>query len=217
MQVPSDEEVLKWFREKFPQESNARYWNNVKLARIFWEREHRARGGSEFNSFEKKKIGEVEVGEFVELQGIVADIRDRKRQGCPRCWRKACDCGERKVELINRGFLLGDEEDVIYVEDLPKTKNDLMDIKIGDEIVVKGQVVSGYKGRKELKVSEWQKVERLPESAELLLNRLRETGDLALSVFRQMVKSRGLDIKVFEPYVEVFESGDGSKFVRVRE
>jgi len=148
----SDKEILDWFNKQYPE-----YAGNLELAKLLWKNKF----GQQKKEYTKMKARNIEssVDEFVELEGMVAQIRENTYLACPKCGaslKKGCehlDAGEEPIEKYIYELKLGDDTGVATALIISK---DPVFVELGDRILVRGKVTkrfSEYLERDEIKIS----------------------------------------------------------------
>lgn len=204
--MATDEEMLKNLEKKFP-----KYAGNLKLAKALWNREQNtgvAVNGDDIEYVEKK-ISEVEDGENVIINGVIADIKLFNYQGCSNeeCRKKVCDCGVDKKKYINRVMLVGDAEDVIDVAQLAMSDADIVKqrLNIGDEVKVKGWVKT-FKNKKQISANEIE-VETDEDEGFFILDKLVKHGSMSEDMFKRLCENSNVDYEKLKDKIVVDESG----------
>lgn len=234
MRMVSDEEILEWFNKKFPQ-----YAGNLELAKVYWRSKH---GGAVKKDYAKIKVFDVDshVGDLVEVEGMVAQIREITYQACPKCGasvKRGCehlDAGEEPITKYLYDIAIGDDTGVakaIYISDEP------VFIELGDKIVIRGKVKSRYSDylqRDEISVSVYKldivekldgadEEEHIEKASDVVKDPMVEnilglirSGKKTKAYVERVLKYRKLEWSKIEPYVEIYED-KGIEYVRVKD
>ena len=209
-----DEVIKEWAKKHYPE-----YADNLKVMRILYERAHGRGVKASYSGYEAKDISEVNEGEFVEVKGVVFDeVRIIKYDGCPECYRKECNCGKGKVTYYRPILRMADKTGDIMIA-LPFA-TEMHDVKIGDEIVVKGRV-KRWKDIYEINVREYEVVKKKDvtnqEAIEEALRALDSAGEMEKGAFIKYIDRKwGLTWDDIKGRVDVLRYGK-EEWVRVRE
>ena len=127
----SDEEILRWMRENYPQ-----YADNIELARMLYRRLVQKKKVPRNDSVKAVKISELKKPKMrVRIRGVIVEKSVSEYVGCAICKRKNCKehhAGTKRYKFTN--FLVGDDTGVIWVG-----YGDEIPFEVGDEVEVVGR------------------------------------------------------------------------------
>lgn len=138
MEFPSEAELIDWAIKR----GYGDFIKNIELLKILYAKDH----GKTKVTIGRKGIVEAEritkiidipkrSGEYVTIQGIVAQIEERKYRGCLICGRKNCTDHGSMGEIVLQHFIVGDDTGLIWC----LTRKGRFDFKEKDEVKIKGK------------------------------------------------------------------------------
>lgn len=180
----SDEEIMKWMRENYPQ-----YADNIELARALYNRIVKKKRYGRNGSPEEGRIliGEIDTsGIWVRIKGVVVEKKESHYVGCAVCRKKKCKehhAGTRRYTFTN--VLVGDESGMIWC-----AYPDALDAEVGDEVIVNGRTKI-WKNNIEIMANEIEVImnEEEKERIEDILGFIKSSGRVKEEVIRKMCET----------------------------
>ena len=181
----SDEEILRWMREHYPQ-----YADNIELARMLYRRLVEKKRVPRNDSVKSVKISELKKPKMrVRIRGVIVEKSVSEYVGCAICKRKNCKehhAGTKRYKFTN--FLVGDDTGVIWVG-----YGDELPFEVGDEVEVVGRT-KVFRDNIEVMADSVESLvdEREVAKMEEILDFVRESVRVKEDVLREICKKDGV-------------------------